>query len=200
MKYPKLLFFSLILIVVFLSGCQVEVGKECFDGFINHSCVTGKCIDNICSKSNLFEPCKSTSHCVQGTCVLGYCRETGKLGDTCEYDLHCKQGVCKDYKCQLGTKGDSCTENNDCNSGFECMNSHCVSSGFFCKVARYFKLNELGAGWGFFLLILGIFGAVTGFTLPGLTVSFKGINIILSIAALGAGLIVLSAGIWGACF
>lgn len=196
----KAILFFALLAVVFLAGCTVEIGDKCVNGPFEYSCVTDNCVENICSKSDLGGSCQENNHCNKGYCVLDKCRNPSDLGGVCEYDYHCQQGVCKNNICELGKNGDRCDATIDCKEGFICENDHCVNNKLSCQAARALKLNQLSLGWGIFLLLIGIGGAVLGITIPGITIAFKGINIILSIVALGAGLIVIGAIIGGSCF
>lgn len=196
--------WGLLLIAVlglfFLAGCTAEIGQTCGTGTFDFTCITGKCINNTCLQSNLNEPCKSDYHCAQGYCILGLCRERSNLSGPCEADYHCVTGTCKDYICQLGTKGDSCSKNEDCDKGFECNNNKCVSDDMVCKVARYIDIASWGTLGGIAAIIIGIIAAYFGIAVPGIGIKMKGIAITIGLVLCGIGLAALGVGIFSACY
>ena len=96
------------------------VGYSCKD---NTECESGLCHDEVC-KIPLYKECTNNDDCVTGRCD-DTCLLPLKQGDTCHEPSDCFSGHCLDEKCVV-----SCTSNNDCGLGLECLFVENVGS--FC--------------------------------------------------------------------
>lgn len=191
-----------ILSLFFITGCEAEIGEDCGNtGLFNISCVTGNCYNGTCYSNYEGGYCKEEYHCVKSYCINNICSQKSELNGPCEYYYHCNEGICKEGSCQLGEKGDKCSKKEDCNKGFECSENKCISSEWYCKIARFLGLGPGTIILSIFFLALGFLGARFGLNIMGGQITLFGIiTFAISIIVIGAALGVIGIGLFSVCY
>ena len=106
------------------------------------------CRDDACvQKSDVGGDCNNSKDCMEpyvcqdNVCILGDTPEPPEP-DTCSDDKPCDEGVCVDGSCVLmGTMGDPCDTNEDCQDGLTCHDEVCMKGaglGESCSDAHTF--------------------------------------------------------------
>lgn len=201
-NYTKYLVFIFAILSLFLiTGCESDVGENCgYNGLFNVSCVTDNCYNGTCYSNYEGGYCEKEDHCWESFCINNICSQKNELNGPCEYNYHCNEGICKDYSCQLGEKGDSCSKSKDCSEGFECNEEKCISSKWYCEAARFFGIGGGTVLLAIILLIIGGIGVYFGFNIMGGNIIIGGITIAISIFVLAVAFGIIGVGILSVCY
>lgn len=104
--------------------CRCLDASDCDEGQV---CASGECLPTMLGEG---AACVVEEQCVSGTCIEGVC-SSGGSGAICEVDSDCVDGACvrvdSQRVCSAGRSFDPCNNRDDCLGSASCVGERCTS-------------------------------------------------------------------------